>query len=149
MATGHGRVVLTRQNTPVVQETLGLVAEPFGENGDPLDPRVFVGLTNAHVACGTGLVPQAGVRRDQEEDYNRLRGMLIFDGDVIEVTTLNRVAPVVEAAVLDVLTQAIRRRKPRTVADTETLCGDVLDWFPPAECRNYIRHAGYGPQGSN
>lgn len=43
----------------------------------------------------------------------------------------------------------IRRRKPRTVADTETLCGDALDWFPPTECRNYIRHAGYGPQGSN
>ena len=42
----------------------------------------------------------------------------------------------------------IRRRKPRTVAATEQLCGDALDWFPPDECRNYIRHAGYGPQGS-
>lgn len=43
----------------------------------------------------------------------------------------------------------IRQRKPRTVADTERLCGEALDWFPPDECRNYIRHAGYGPQGSN
>ena len=43
----------------------------------------------------------------------------------------------------------IRRRKPRTVADTETWCGDALDRFPPAECRNDIRHGGYGPQGSN
>jgi transposase len=43
----------------------------------------------------------------------------------------------------------IRKRKPRTVADTETLCGDALDWFPPDECRNYIRHAGYGPQGTD
>jgi transposase len=42
----------------------------------------------------------------------------------------------------------IRRRKPRTVAATEQLCGDALDWFPPDECRNYIRHSGYGPQGS-
>ena len=43
----------------------------------------------------------------------------------------------------------IRRHKPRTVADTERLCGDALDWFPPDECRNYIRHAGYGPQGTD
>ena len=43
----------------------------------------------------------------------------------------------------------IRRRKPRTVADTEQLCGDALGWFPPGECRNYIRHAGYGPQGTD
>ena len=43
----------------------------------------------------------------------------------------------------------IRRRKPRTVAETEQLCGEALDWFPPDECRNYIRHAGYGSQGSN
>lgn len=43
----------------------------------------------------------------------------------------------------------IRKRKPRTVDDTERLCGDALDWFPPDECHHYIRHAGYGPQGSN
>jgi transposase len=44
---------------------------------------------------------------------------------------------------------AIRKRKPRTVADTEGLCGEALDWFPAGECQNYIRHAGYGPQGSD
>lgn len=44
---------------------------------------------------------------------------------------------------------AIRKRKPRTVADTEALCGEALDWFPADECLNYIRHAGYGPQGSD
>jgi transposase len=43
----------------------------------------------------------------------------------------------------------IRKRKPRTVADTETLCGDALDWFSTDVCQNYIRHAGYGPQGSD
>lgn len=43
----------------------------------------------------------------------------------------------------------IRKRKPRTVADTETLCGDALDWFSNTDCQNYIRHAGYGPQVSN
>jgi transposase len=43
----------------------------------------------------------------------------------------------------------IRTRKPRTIAETEALCGDALDWFSPNECRNYIRHAGYNPQGSN
>ena len=42
----------------------------------------------------------------------------------------------------------VRRRKPRTVAAAERLCGESLDWFPPGECRNYIRHAGYGTQGS-
>ena len=43
----------------------------------------------------------------------------------------------------------IRRQKPRTVAGTERLCGESLDWFPAGECRNYIRHAGYGPQGTD
>lgn len=43
----------------------------------------------------------------------------------------------------------IRKRKPRTVAETESLCGDALDWFSPEECRNYLRHAGYTPQGSD
>jgi transposase len=40
----------------------------------------------------------------------------------------------------------IRKRKPRTKAECDALCGESLDWFPPDECRNYIRHAGYGPQ---
>jgi len=43
----------------------------------------------------------------------------------------------------------IRRQKPRTIAGTERLCGEALAWFPARECRNYIRHAGYSPQGSN
>lgn len=41
-----------------------------------------------------------------------------------------------------------RQRKPRTVAATEQLCGDAVDWSPADECRRSIRHAGYGPQGS-
>lgn len=41
----------------------------------------------------------------------------------------------------------IRKRKPRTVAETERLCGEALDWFSPGECQNYIRHAGYQSQG--
>jgi transposase len=40
----------------------------------------------------------------------------------------------------------IRKRKPRTQQQCEDLCGECLDWFPAEECRNYIRHAGYGPQ---
>ena len=40
----------------------------------------------------------------------------------------------------------IRTRKPRTVAETEKLCGESLDWFTPEECQNYIRHAKYGTQ---
>ena len=43
----------------------------------------------------------------------------------------------------------IRKRKPRTVDETERLCGEALDWFSPQECQNYIRHAGYGPQEGN
>lgn len=44
----------------------------------------------------------------------------------------------------------IRRQKPRTVEEgTERLCGESLDWFPASQCQNYIRHAGYGPQGSD
>jgi transposase len=40
----------------------------------------------------------------------------------------------------------IRKHKPRNKADCDRLCGECLDWFDEPECRNYIRHAGYGPQ---
>ena len=40
----------------------------------------------------------------------------------------------------------IRKRRPRTKAECDELCGESLDWFPPDKCRNYIRHAGYAPQ---
>jgi transposase len=40
----------------------------------------------------------------------------------------------------------IRKRAPRTQAACDALCGECLDWFDEAECRNSIRHAGYGPQ---
>jgi transposase len=43
----------------------------------------------------------------------------------------------------------VRKRKPRTKPACDALCGECLDWFPPAECRNYIRHAGYIPQESD
>ncbi|QEL20622.1 IS630 family transposase [Limnoglobus roseus] len=43
----------------------------------------------------------------------------------------------------------IRKRKPRTIAGTEHLCGEALDWFPAGECQNDIPHAGYGSQGSD
>jgi len=42
--------------------------------------------------------------------------------------------------------QEIRKRQPRTKAECDALCGESLDWFSPAECRNYFRHAGYIPQ---
>lgn len=43
----------------------------------------------------------------------------------------------------------IRLRQPRTQADCDALCGESLDWFTPAECRNYFRHAGYRMQERN
>jgi transposase len=43
----------------------------------------------------------------------------------------------------------LRKRKPRTKPECDRLCGESLDWFPADECRNYIRHAGYGPQERN
>lgn len=43
----------------------------------------------------------------------------------------------------------IRKRRPRSQAGCDALCGECLDWFDQAECRNYIRHAGYIPQQGN
>jgi transposase len=43
----------------------------------------------------------------------------------------------------------IRKRKPRTIAEAEQLCGESLDWFSASECQNYIQHAGYRTQGSD
>ena len=40
----------------------------------------------------------------------------------------------------------IRKRAPRTKPDCDALCGECLDRFDETECRNDIRHAGYGPQ---
>lgn len=46
-------------------------------------------------------------------------------------------------------TAETRRQQPRTVADTERPCGEALDGLHASECQNYVRHAGYGPKGSN
>ena len=43
----------------------------------------------------------------------------------------------------------MRKRKPRTKAECDALCGECPDWFPAAECRNYLRHAGHERQDSN
>lgn len=43
----------------------------------------------------------------------------------------------------------MRKRKPRTKAACDALCGECPDWFPAAECHNYLRHAGYIRQDSN
>jgi transposase len=40
----------------------------------------------------------------------------------------------------------IRKRKPRTKAECDALCGEAPDWFSRRECCNYVRHAGYIPQ---
>lgn len=48
--------------------------------------------------------------------------------------------------VMSKLKNEIRNRKPRTKQHCDALCGESLDWFPAEECRNYIRHAGYGRQ---
>lgn len=40
----------------------------------------------------------------------------------------------------------IRKREPRTKPACDAMCGECLDWFNETECRNYLRHAGYGPQ---
>ena len=45
--------------------------------------------------------------------------------------------------------QEMRQRKPRTKVECDALCGECLDWFPAAECRNYLRHAGYISQEEN
>lgn len=37
---------------------------------------------------------------------------------------------------------AMRKRKPRTKELCDQLCGECLDWFSPAECHNYLQHAG-------
>ena len=41
----------------------------------------------------------------------------------------------------------IRKRQPRTKTGCDELCGECPDWFTPDECHNYIRDAGYIPQG--
>jgi transposase len=37
----------------------------------------------------------------------------------------------------------LRRREERTIDRLEAALGESLDWFPPEECQNYFRHAGY------
>jgi transposase len=37
----------------------------------------------------------------------------------------------------------LRRREERAVDRLWAALGESLDWFTPAECRNYFRHAGY------
>lgn len=37
----------------------------------------------------------------------------------------------------------LRRREERTVDGLWAALGESLDWFSPAECQSYFRHAGY------
>lgn len=41
------------------------------------------------------------------------------------------------------LKATLRQREERTVERLWTALGESLDWFPPDECRRYLRHAGY------
>jgi transposase len=41
------------------------------------------------------------------------------------------------------LKATLRRREERTVEGLWAALGESLDWFPPDECRRYLRHAGY------
>lgn len=40
----------------------------------------------------------------------------------------------------------VRKADERTVETTWRRVGDLLKAFPPQECSNYLRHAGYGPK---
>jgi transposase len=42
----------------------------------------------------------------------------------------------------------LRRRGERTVDGLWAALGESLDWFPPEECRSYLRHAGYTLRGT-
>lgn len=37
----------------------------------------------------------------------------------------------------------LRSASARTVKSLWSLCGELLDWFTEAECRNYFTHCGY------
>ena len=41
------------------------------------------------------------------------------------------------------LKSLVRSAKQRTVEGLWSLLGQLLDRFPPTECRNYFRHCGY------
>jgi transposase len=41
------------------------------------------------------------------------------------------------------LKHLLRHAEPRTVENTWRKVGDLLDLFSPAECANYLKHAGY------
>jgi transposase len=42
----------------------------------------------------------------------------------------------------------LRKRAERSVDRLWAILGESLDWFSPAECGNYFRHAGYTLQGT-
>ena len=46
------------------------------------------------------------------------------------------------------LKATLRRREERTVEGLWAALGESLDWFPPDECRRYLRHAGYTLRGN-
>ncbi len=45
------------------------------------------------------------------------------------------------------LKTSLRKTAARTMHTLWSAIGTLLDQFPPAECRRYIRHAGYGRLG--
>ena len=71
------------------------------------------------------------------------------NGDMFRAYVEQQLAPALRAGDVVVMDNLPSHKVAGVAADTERLCGDALDWFPPDECQNYIRHADYGPPGSN
>ena len=40
----------------------------------------------------------------------------------------------------------LRKADKRSIADVWHRIGTLLNTFSPAECANYLRHAGFGPK---
>lgn len=62
-----------------------------------------------------------------------------FDPNLLEISVLGKLGQSVSV----ICKRLLRKANERTVEATWRRIGNLLDHFPPAECANYIRGAGY------
>jgi len=112
----------------------------------PIDGRLFLAYVQQHLA--PTLRPGDIVVRDHLSSHKVAGVRQAIEGVGVQVAYLPPYSPDFNPIeqVFAKLKLLVRSAKQRTVEGLWSRLGQLLDRFPAAECRNYIRHGGYATE---
>lgn len=112
----------------------------------PIDGRLFLAYVRQHLA--PTLRPGDIVVLDNLSSHKVAGVRQAIEGVGAQVAYLPPDSPDFNPLeqVFAKLKSLVRSAKQRTVEGLWNLLGQLLDRFPPAECRNYFRHCGYATE---